>query len=119
MKRMARSVLAHDPSVRVAHLFDGMGGEPNDVGIPSLRGYVLPCYTVAELHQCVLDMSRMLFIVQVFADSLLGKRAAKPSAPPKQERHQHDEPGREEKKYAIAPSQTERARARHRRTINR
>src|SRR6267154_132967 len=49
----------------------------------------------------MLNVTRMLLIVQEFADLLAGELAPKPGVPPEQERHEDDQPGGEEKQRAI------------------
>src|SRR6266404_6988114 len=83
-----------------------MRSEAHDVRIPVFCRVVMPRHAIAQLHKSMLNVARMFFVVQVFADLLVGERAPKPRAPPEQERHKHDEPGRKEKDQAIASSQT-------------
>src|SRR5215470_5969375 len=96
MKSLVRRVLAHHPGICVAHFLYGMRSETRDIGIPEFSGWVLACHAVAKLHQCVLNVAGMSFVFQIFAHLSVGQRAPKPSAPPKQEWHEHDEPSCQE-----------------------
>src|SRR6516164_8393163 len=96
-----------------------MAREARDLGIPAFCGQVVLGHAIAELHQSVLDMAGVLFIAEIFTDLLLRERAAKPSAPPEQEGHEHDEPGGEEKDDPATPAQTEGALPRVRGIVRR
>jgi hypothetical protein len=50
----------------------------------------MPAHALTELHQRMLYVTRMLFVMQIFADLLVGKLAPKPRVPPEQQRHEHD-----------------------------
>ena len=102
MEAGACGVLAHHPGVRVAHFFDGMRGEANKFGIPSRGLRVAARDALANLHERMLDVARVLVVRQVLRDLLIGKLAAEPGVPPKKERKQHDEPRGEIKKQARA-----------------
>src|SRR5690348_15184204 len=62
----------------------------------------MAAHALAELDEGVLNVARMFFVLQVFGDLFVGKAAAKPSVPPKEEGHQDNEPGGDEKERAIA-----------------
>ena len=63
-----------------------MRGEAQKFGIPARRARIMAAHALAELHESVLDMARMLVVVQVFADLLVGNLASEPGVPPKAER---------------------------------
>ena len=50
----------------------------------------------------MLDVARVLVVIQVFGDLRVGEMATEPGAPPEQERHEHNQPGDEEKEQSIA-----------------
>src|SRR6266852_352806 len=79
-----------------------MRRETNHFRIPARRRRIAASHALAELHERVLDVARMLFIVEEFGDLLVGEPAAEPGVPPKQERHEHDQPGGEENEEAAA-----------------
>src|SRR5690349_24879091 len=62
----------------------------------------MAAHALAELNEGVLNVARMFFVLQVCGDLFVGKAAAKPSVPPKEEGHEDDEPGGDEKERAIA-----------------
>ena len=97
MKARRGSVLAHNPGVGVADFFYGMRGQANQFRIPARRGCIVAAHALAELNEGVLNVARMFFILEVFSDLFVGEAAAKPGVPPKQERHQDDQPGSDEK----------------------
>src|ERR1700756_4357912 len=101
MKSGAGWVLSHDPGVGVADFFDGIGGYSDKVGIPLLRGGVVVRHAIAQLDEGVLDVARLLLVVQVFGELLVGEMAAEPCIPPEQEWHEHDEPSGGEEKYLL------------------
>jgi hypothetical protein len=59
-------------------------------------------HALAELHESMLDVTRVLIVVQVFADLFVGNLASKPGVPPEQERHEYDQPRGEEEEQSIA-----------------
>src|SRR5260370_16591603 len=50
----------------------------------------------------MLDVTGVLFILQICADLVVGELASKPGVPPEEERHEDDQPSGNEKKRAIA-----------------
>ncbi len=97
-----RCVLAHHPGVGVADFFDRMRSQANHFRIPVHRGGIVVVHALTELDEGMLDMTRVLFILEVFGDLSVGKPAAEPGVPPEEERHQDDQPGGYEKEGAIA-----------------
>src|SRR6266852_2114999 len=79
-----------------------MRGEAQKFGIPARRAGIMAAHAFADLHESVLDVARMFVVIQVFGDLLIRNLASEPRVPPKQKRHEHDQPCSEEKKYAIA-----------------
>ena len=49
-------------------------------------------HVVAELHERVLDVPRVLLVVEEFAELRVRKVSAEPRTPPEEERHQDNEP---------------------------
>ena len=119
MKSPVRRVLTHHPGVCVAHFLYGMRGQTCDIGIPTFCRWVLACHAVTKLHQRVLNVAGMSFVFQIFAHLPVGQRAPKPSAPPKQERHEHDEPRCQEKDKTLSASHKEGMHNRRRRFARR
>src|SRR5712692_7904506 len=95
------SVLAHDPGIGVTHFLDRMQGQTNHFRIPMRCARVVACHALTELDERMLDVARVLFVLQVFADLLVGELASKPGVPPKEERQEDDQPGGDEKERAI------------------
>src|SRR5277367_48943 len=102
MKADGGSVLSHDPSVGVANFLNGISGEAGQFRIPRGNDPIMPTHAFAQLHKRVLDVARMLVVVQIFPDLLIRELPSEPGAPPKQERHQHDQPCSEEEEQTIA-----------------
>ena len=65
------SVLSHDPGVGVANFLNGISGEAGQFRIPRGSDHVMPAHAFAQLHKRVLDVARMLAVVQIFADLLI------------------------------------------------
>jgi hypothetical protein len=59
-------------------------------------------HALTELHERMLDVTWVLFILQVCARLFVGQLASKPGVPPEEERHKYDQPGGNEKEGAIA-----------------
>jgi hypothetical protein len=59
-------------------------------------------HALTQLHECMLDVSRVLRIVQVFGDLLIREMASEPGAPPEQKRHEDDQPGSQKKQQPFA-----------------
>ena len=95
-------VLPHDPGVGVADFFDRMGSQAHHFRIPAHRGGIVVAHALTELDEGMLDMTRVLFVLKIFSDLFVGKPAAEPGVPPEEERHEHNEPGGDEKEGAIA-----------------
>src|SRR5215471_10248998 len=54
-------------------------------------------HTITELDERMLNVARFLIVVKVFGDLLVREMASEPGVPPKEERHEDDEPsGHEE-----------------------
>src|SRR5258708_36499990 len=79
-----------------------MRSQPDHFRIPARHYRVAAPHALTQLHERMLDMARMLFIVEKFGDLLIGEPAAEPGVPPKQKRHEHDQPGSQEKEEAAA-----------------
>ena len=78
VKTGARGVLAHHPGVCIAYFFNRIVGEPHQVGIP-LPNIGIACrlfrvcsvrrsHALTHLHQGMLDMARLLVVVQILGD---------------------------------------------------
>src|SRR5206468_2024583 len=78
VKARRGSVLAHDPGVGVANFFDGMRSEADQLRVPACRSGVVVAHALAKLDEGMLDVARMLFVLQVFGDLFVRKPAAKP-----------------------------------------
>src|SRR4029077_12310483 len=96
------SILTHDPGVGVAHFFDGMRGKTDHFRMPSRRSGIVAAHALAELHESMLDVARVLFVLEVFGDLPVGEAAAEPGVPPEEEGHENDEPGGDENEGASA-----------------
>ena len=92
VKARARSVLAHDPGVGVANFLHRIVGQPYQFGIPLLGGCVGMRHAFAHLHQRMLDVPRLLVVVQILSQLLVREMASKPRVPPEQKRHEDDKP---------------------------
>src|SRR5207245_10718879 len=82
--------------------FDGMRSQADQIGIPTRCGCVTATHALAELNESVLDVARMLFVLEVFGDLRVREAAAKPGVPPEEEGHEDDQPGGDENEGAIA-----------------
>jgi hypothetical protein len=49
----------------------------------------------------VLDVARLLVVVEVLSELLVGEMAAKPGIPPEQKRHEDDEPSGDEEENLL------------------
>src|SRR5437762_10020809 len=95
-----------------------MRSQPDQFRVQRPHTAVVAAHALAELDEGMLDVTRMLLIVQEFADLLAGELAPKPGVPPEQERHEDDQPGGEEKQRAIPRGHfVMRRRSRHLRGI--
>ncbi len=101
MKARARGVLSHDPGVGVAHFIHGIGRQANQFRIKARDRRVVFCHALANLHQRVLDVPRMLIILQILGNFGVRERPSKPGVPPEKKRHEHDEPGNEEEQQPL------------------
>src|SRR5215469_18438652 len=101
MEAGAGSVLAHDPGVGVADLFNRMRGEADEIGIPLAGCGVGARHPVAELHERVLDVAWFFFVVKIFGELPIGEMAPEPGIPPEKERHEDDEPAGGEEQYFL------------------
>ncbi len=106
MEPCAGSILAHDPGVRVAYLFDGVGGQAHQLRVPLSRcvvplRFILPRHALAQLHQGMLNVTGMLAVLQIFGELVVGKTASKPCTPPEKKGHQADEPSRGEEQKPL------------------
>src|SRR6266850_7838511 len=79
-----------------------MRGETNQFGVPARRNWIAAPHALTQLHQRMLDVARMLFVVEEFGDLFIGELAAEPSVPPEQKGHEDDQPGREENEETAA-----------------
>ena len=70
------------PTLCVADFLHRIFGEPNQVRIPLFGGGGAVRHAVAELHQRVLNMARLLVVVQIFGQLRIGEVASKPGIPP-------------------------------------
>ena len=61
-------------------------------------------YALANLNQSMLDMAGMFFVMQVFVDLFVREVPPKPRIPPEEERHEHDQPCREEEQQTLPRS---------------
>ena len=101
MKARTRGVLAHDPGVSIADFFYWIARHMYEIGIPLLDRGILMRHPIAHLHQRLLNVPRLLFVVQIFRQLLVGKMPPKPGVPPEQERHENDQPTRGEEQYLL------------------
>src|ERR1700726_131277 len=101
MKSRARCVLSHDPGVGVAHLLDRIDRQTHQVWIPLRRSRIMLRDALARLDQRLLNVPRLLGIVQISAELPVGEMTAKPCVPPEQEWHQADEPRGQEKEKLL------------------
>jgi len=102
MKAGAIGVLSHDPGVSIANFFDWRSSQSDNLRIPTRGVCIAALHAFAKLHKGVLYVAGVLLIVEVFAELLVRELAAEPGIPPEEKRHEHDEPGDEEKKKTIA-----------------
>jgi hypothetical protein len=49
-----------------------MSGEACDIGVPAFRCSVAPRHAIAQLHQSVLDVARVFFVIQILAHLFVG-----------------------------------------------
>src|SRR5215469_14651916 len=103
MKARAGGILSHDPGVGIANLLDGMGGETDEVGIPAPGVSVGVRHAVAELDERVLDVTRLLLVVQIFGKLRIREVASKPGIPPEEKGHEDDQPSGREEKNLLRP----------------
>ena len=83
----AGNVLTHDPGIGVADFLHRIFGEPNQVRIPLFGGGGAVRHAVAELHQRVLNVPRLLVVAKIFIQLVIGELASEPGIPPEKERH--------------------------------
>ena len=80
-----------------------MPRKPHQVGIPLLHPlHLVAVHALANLHERMLDVARLGFIVQILGQFGIAERRAKPGAMPEQKRHQHNDPSYEKEEQAIA-----------------
>ena len=60
-------------------------------------------HALAQLHQRMLDVTRLLPIVEVLVQLLVGELPSEPGVPPEQERHEDDQPAGGEEKNLLFP----------------
>src|SRR4029077_1934400 len=70
--------------------------------IPARRSRIVAAHALAELHEGMLDVARVLFVLEVFVNLPVRKPAAEPGVPPEQEGHEDDQPGSDENECASA-----------------
>ena len=66
----AADVLAHDPGVGVADFLNRVRRQANHVRIPARDAGVVPRHALADLHQGMLDVTRLLVVLQVLGSCL-------------------------------------------------
>src|SRR5713101_755749 len=79
-----------------------MRRQAQQLRIPARCARVPARHAFTELDKSVLDVTRVLVVVQVFGDLRVREMAAEPGAPPKQEGHEDNQPGSEEEKQSVA-----------------
>ena len=102
MKACAGCVLAHCPCVGVADFFDGIRRQANNFRVQACDTRIVLGQALADLHQRVLDVARLLVIAKILVQLLIRELASEPGIPPEKKRHQHDQPCSEEKQKTIA-----------------
>src|SRR5579862_3047138 len=102
MESRARSVLAHDPCIRVAYFFDFVSGKLSELRIPPHYRRIFSQHTLSYLHQRMLDVTWMLVVSQVGGKLFIGQLSAEPGIPPEKKRHEHDQPAGHKKKNTVA-----------------
>ena len=98
---VAGGVLAHDPGIGVADFLNRVRGQADDVWIPTRDTGVVTRYSLADLHQGMLDVTRFSIVLQVLDQLFVGKLPAEPGIPPEQKRHQDDQPGGKKEQEAV------------------
>src|SRR5260370_8106005 len=78
-----------------------MRSEAHHFRTPARHARVVAAHALTQLHERMLDVTGVLFILQICADLLVGELASEPGGPPEHERHEDDQPGGTEKKRAI------------------
>src|SRR5579862_5121289 len=76
--------------------------QSDEVWIPLGDRRVVTRHAFAHLDKCMLDMTRMSFVPQVFDDLLVSQMTAEPGVPPEQEGHEHDQPSRHQEQNPVA-----------------
>jgi hypothetical protein len=87
MESGAGRILSHHPGVGVAYFFDRIRSQLRNLRIPLRHARIVPSHALADLHQRMLNVPGMLFVLQIFRQLFVGKLAAEPSIPPEQKRH--------------------------------
>src|SRR5213595_3657912 len=59
-------------------------------------------HAFADLHQRVLNMARLLRVLEILTDLLVRELPSEPGVPPEQKGHEHDQPRGHEEQDAIA-----------------
>src|SRR6202011_1758089 len=85
---------------------DRVGRQANHIWIPVRGTRVTACHALTDLHQGMLDVTRLLFILQVLGELLVRKLTPEPGVPPEQKWHENDQPARGEKKQSVASGHT-------------
>ena len=98
----AAYILTHDPGVGIADFFDRVSREAHQVRIPAGDAGVVTRHALADLHQRVLDVTRLLIVLKIFGQLLVRKLPPKPGVPPEQKRHEHDQPAGGKKQQPVA-----------------
>ena len=96
------SILSHHPGLGVANFFHRIRSQAYHIGIPARYTRIVLRHPRADLHQRVLDVTRLLIVMQILADLFIRELSSEPGVPPEQERHEHDQPGGNEKQDALS-----------------
>jgi hypothetical protein len=91
MKLRIVVVLPHGPRGIRPDFGSRMARSIDDLRIPSLRVRIASDHPVSELAERVLNVARLLPIVQVLFELAVGERATEPCEVPGQERNEHEE----------------------------
>jgi hypothetical protein len=102
VKFRASGVLAHNPGYGVADFLQPVVFKPDCVGIESFSRSVLAGHALAQLYESMLNVTRLLFIVQVLHHLIVRQLPSKPCASPEEKRQQHDCPCDQEEEKAAA-----------------
>src|SRR5260370_25142879 len=77
-----------------------MRGEAQELRIPRRCGGVLAGHAFTALHDGVLDVARVIVVIQIFGDLRVCKAGAETGAPTEEEGHADAQPGGVEEEHA-------------------